>query len=167
MGLFGGGNSSSTSSNTTQNFDDRQVNTTTDSNNVFIDKSVKTDGGAIIGMAQVAKDSVSAAADQAIAAFGYTSANVNSGYQYADHIFDSAIGFANNVNATASNAYARAAQMSSDTLVNAQASYRDATSQVASAYADAKGTTSAQKQIILGVLAVAALFALAAFKHKG
>jgi hypothetical protein len=165
MGFFD--DSTSTTTNQTSNYDQRQVNTNTDSNNRFIDNSVNLDGGAIAGAVTILGKALDGASAQTMA-----------GFNYADHIFDSATAFANNAGAMAGDAFSRASRLSQDALTGARQSYLEAGNQVSSAYgtalagtaaayADAKGTTAAQKQIILGVLAVAALFALVALKNKG
>lgn len=187
MGIFGGGNSSSTNNNTTNNYDQRQVITTTTENYDLSDHSVTnvTDGGAIKAMADVTSLALNNSAAQTLA-----------GYQYADHIFDTATVFANNALNASSDAFSQASKMQADTLVGARQAYADANKSVvtaydkaqdqtlkaytaaqaasqnaqaatAAAYADAKGTTDSQKQIILGVLAVAGVMALAMFQRKG
>lgn len=174
MGLFGGGNSSSSTSNLTTNNDNRQVITTTSSSYDLSDRSVNastnivTDGGAVQAIKDVAASVVGAAKDQTLA-----------GYNYADHIFDTATVFANNTVLTAANAFDAAAQIQSDALTQARSAFaasqnttaeayaaaqkaqQSASAELKAAYADAKGTTDAQKQIILAVLAVAGVMALA------
>jgi hypothetical protein len=136
--------------------------------------SIVTDGGAIGSMAGVSALAVSGANAQALGA-----------YAYADHIFDGAMTFANSTVGMASDAFSQAALMSRDTLTQAQSIYQGAsqsinaanmaamnaqqkaTDQIASAYADAKGTTASQKQIVMGVLAVAGLFVLSTMYRKG
>jgi predicted small integral membrane protein len=174
MGIFGlkfGSDSTSQTSNNVQNFDQKQYNTNTnDSNN---STTIITDGGAILAMGQLAGQVVNNGVTQ-----------VQSAYDYADHIFDSATLFANNANRRASSAFDTAAKMTTDALTSARQSYVDATKATASAYsdaskaqataqaataaayADAKGTTDSQKQIILGVLAVAAIMALSMIQRK-
>jgi hypothetical protein len=240
MGLFGG-DSSSTSNNTSNNYDQRQVYTTTNettdlsdnrisnwadssttntsssydlsdrsttnsaydlsdrstknwnsaydlsdrstTNNAYSydlsDRStnnsvnISTDGGAIGSMAGVSALAVSGANAQALGA-----------YDYADHIFDASMTFANNTVGRAGDAFAQAALMSRDTLTQAQSMYQGAarsindanmaamgaqqkaSDQIAAAYADAKGTTASQKQIVMAVLGVAALFVFATMTHK-
>lgn len=198
MGLFD--SSSSSTSNLTSNLDQRQVNTTTDSNNV--DSSIHTsimnllDGGAINMGGAVAVAALGKVGDIASNAIQGASGQTKMGYDYADGLFSSVTKYANGVNNHMADAYSQAANLQNDALVTAQAAYRQAGSSVAdayqgaqdairlamrdssasaqaaqgatqAAYADAKGTTDSQKQIILGVLAVAALFALVAFKSKG
>jgi hypothetical protein len=193
MGLFGGGNSSS--SNATTNNDNRQVltNTTTsydlsdhsstalnNSNNTYV-----TDGGAfgLVGGA------VGAMSDLALAAVRGANSSLQSGYDYADHVFDTATMFANQQSSqalgVAQNAFDKASTLQKDALTTAQGAYAEASRATATAwtqanqaaqaaqgatqaaYADAKGTTDSQKQIILGVLAVAGLMALGTMYKKG
>lgn len=188
MGFFD--SSKSTNNNTTQNYDNRQVITNTSTAYDLSDRSVNnsvnttttniTDGGAIKSMADVATAAIK---------------GVPAAYDYADHIFDAATVFANNVNKSGLDAFSQAASLSADAITNARAAYQDANKSVAnaydgatssilkafqsaqvatadaqaatqSAYADAKGTTGAQKQIIIAIIAVAGLMALAAM-HKG
>jgi hypothetical protein len=168
MGLFGGGNS--TSSNTSNNFDQRQVNTTTiDNSQTSTSSNTLTnilDGGAIAEMGKIAGQVVNNGVVQ-----------VKDGYDYADHIFDAATTFANEASARSASAFDTAAAMTRDTLTGAKSAYSDATKAVMtaygnqaelmkSAYADSKGTTDAQKQIIMGVLVVAGLFVLATMQRK-
>jgi hypothetical protein len=185
MGLFGGGNSSSSNTNQTENIDNRAVITNTTSSYDLSDHSVTnvTDGGAIQGITNVAALALNNSTAQSLA-----------GYQFADHIFDTATVFANNAMNSASDAFSQAAVMEKDALTGAKQAYADANKSVvtaygsaqdatlkaytaaqassqqaqaatAAAYADAKGTTDSQKQIILGVLAVAAVMAFAMMKR--
>lgn len=193
MGLFGGGNSTSTNENTTNNYDQRQVITTSDSNNssAFNDNSTTvtntsvTDAGAFGVVQNIAGQAITSARDQTLA-----------GYNFADHIFDTATIFANAESERAADAFGQAAVMTKDTLVQARDAYQTANASVvtaygraqdatlnaytaaqkaamtaqaatAEAYADAKGTTNSQKQIIIGVLVVAGVMALAMMKKKG
>ncbi|MYN45792.1 hypothetical protein GTP23_12115 [Pseudoduganella sp. FT93W] len=199
MGLFGGGNSSSSTTN--NNYDQRQVITTTTDNYDFsdnsqhdnsdrstkidnswsVDNSVTTllDGGAISGIADIATQMAGLAGK----AVNGANQQVLAGYDYADHIFDGGMSFVNRALSSSQDAFERAAQMSQDTLVTAQAAFQKAGQQadtatsmamaqqqaaqrdVAAAYADAKGTTASQTKILYAVLAVAALMALATM-HK-
>jgi hypothetical protein len=136
--------------------------------------SIVTDGGAIGSMAGVS----------ALAVSGANAASLGA-YAYADHIFDGAMTFANSTVGRASDAFSQAALMSRDTLTQAQSIYQGAsqsinaanmaamnaqqkaTDQIASAYADAKGTTASQKQIVMAVLAVAGLFVFSTMYRKG
>ncbi|MGZ8301215.1 MAG: hypothetical protein ACXW2U_00775 [Telluria sp.] len=177
MGLFD--RNSTSTSNLTTNYDQRQVNTTTSSSYDLSNRSVDssttnntsitnlTDGGAIAGMVTIVGKALDGAG-----------ASTMSAYNFADSIFDSATVFANRAQERAADVFADAASMTRDTLVSARQAYQESTGQVAKAYqvaqaatadayADAKGTTNSQKQIILGVLAVAGLLALAAFSRKG
>lgn len=175
MGFFD--SSKSTNNNTTQNYDNRQVITndtkTYDLSDHSVDNSTNnttiTDGGAIAAMA----------------------ASTKGAYDYADHIFDAATVYANNVNKSSLDAFSQAASLSSDAITGARSAYSDANKSIANAYgdaqsvvlkafqsaqvatadaqaatqaayADAKGTTGAQKQIIIAIIAVAGLMALAA-----
>ncbi|MEH6434242.1 hypothetical protein [Massilia sp. DD77] len=168
MGLFDS-NKTTTTSQTTNN-DQRQVNTTTTSNYDLSNRSTNvtnvTDGGAIAGVVTVVGQALDGASKQTLAA-----------YNYADSIFSAANVSVNNASKRVADAYSAAATMSQDALVTARQAYQDATTKTASAYqvaqaatadayADAKGTTNSQKQIILGVLAVAGVLALAAFQRK-
>lgn len=199
--LFGGGDKNSTTTN--NNYDQRVVTTNTtetydlsdnsdhsdNSDNSLhytdnsVDNSVKLDGGAIAALGASTLAAINGANKQTLA-----------GYDYADHIFDSATVFANQAQKNSLDAFSMAASLQNDALTRAQASYREANRSVAdaysdaqgsvlsafksaqvatadaqaatqAAYADAKGTTAAQKQIIIGVLIVAGLFVLSG--HRG
>ena len=138
MPLYFGGDTSSKTEQTTNNFDNRSVVTNT------------LDGGAIPGIVQIAGQAIKVSGD-----------NTAHAYDYADNIFHSALDFANKNDSRALNAYDRAAAITSDALVATKQAYQGSTAQLQSAYADAKGTTGAQQQIIMAVLAVAGVFAFA------
>lgn len=197
MGFFD--SSSSSTNNNTQNYDQRQVNTQTDSNNVFEDQSVSTvstvtnllDGGAVALAGGVA----SMAGAVATTAIGLSAQTTQTGLEYADSIFSGATKYSNGVNDHMADAYSQAATLQNDALTGARAAYQNATNAVSSAwgsasdmtmaalklvsgsaaaaqtatadaYADAKGTTNSQKQIIIGVLVVAGIMALAMMQKK-
>jgi hypothetical protein len=125
-------NNATNSNNTTNLYDSSSKTTTTTTNNYT------TDQGAVAGGLALAGKAVQTVAD-----------NAATGYHFADGIFDSALHFANDNDARLVTAFDHAAAVSDSAI-----------KQLQSAYADAQGTTSSQKQIILGVLAVAALIAL-------
>ena len=172
LGLKFGSDSKSTTTNEVSNYDNKQYNTTTrDSHdsNVY-DNSVSvmnlTDGGAIAGMVSIVGGALDGASRQTLAA-----------YNYGDSIFNAATESVNAASARVASAYDRAAMVSTDALLTVRDAYKESTRQTvdamktaqvmtADAYADAKGTTNSQKQIIFGVLAVAGLMALAAFQRK-
>lgn len=170
MGLFDS-NKTSTNNQTTNN-DNRQVITTTSNSYDLSDRSADTtivnnlDGGAIAGMVSIVGGALDGASKQTLA-----------GYNFADSIFNAATEATNAASARVANAYDRAAMVTSDALLTVRDAYKDSTKttvdalkaaqvMTADAYADAKGTTNSQKQIIFGVLAVAGLLALAAFQRK-
>jgi hypothetical protein len=164
-----GGDSTSKTDTTTQNYDNRQVITSTTSNLDLSDKSTNTnsnnttvnnmDGGAIDAMKAVALGSL----------------------DYGDSIFDTATLFANNAFSSSlsasQSAFDTAASLQKDALTGARDAYKDASKDTqtayatglagaAAAYADAKGTTNSQKSIIMAVLAVAGLMGLAFLQKK-
>lgn len=151
--LYVGGDTSSKTDTTVQNYDQRQVNTFTsetydlstrdnsqNSHNTYV-----TDGGAIAAMG----------------------ANVQEAYNYADSIFDHATDAINSAGGRELNAYDRAATLVQDALTGAKAAFSTAQNLTQAAYADAKGTSDSQKQIMLGVLAVAGVMALSMMSRKG
>jgi hypothetical protein len=162
LGLKFGSDSTSNTNSNTQNYDQKQYNTNTfDSNNTTTFNTV-TDGGAIKAIGDVAALVLNNGVTQ-----------VQSGYDYGAHIFDAATEYANSVNNSAVSAFDTAADMTHDALTTATKAYADASKAqavaqgaTAAAYADAKGTTDSQKQIILGVLAVAGLMALGMMQRK-
>lgn len=182
MGFFD--TSKSTNNNTTQNYDNRSVVTNTNTSYDLSDHSVTNimDGGAVQGIIGIAKEAIMGAGAQTL-----------QGYQYADSVFDAAMMFANETGKRSADAFAQAASLQRDTLTSATKAYSEANKSVATAYdrstdaiikattsaqaaasqaqqataaayADAKGTTDSQKQIIIGVLVVAGLLAMASMK---
>jgi hypothetical protein len=141
--------SQTNSNNTTSLFDASSTNSgnTSNSNNTtnLYDSSSKTtttnnyttDQGAVAGGLALAGQAVKTVAD-----------NAATGYHFADGIFDSALHFASDNDARIVTAFDHAAAVSDKAIAQLQG-----------AYADAKGTSDSQKQIILGVLAVAAVIA--------
>jgi hypothetical protein len=119
-----------TNSNNTTNLYDSSSKTTTTNN-------YTTDQGAVAGGLALAGKAVQTVAD-----------NAATGYHFADGIFDSALHFASDNDARLVTAFDHAAAVSDSAI-----------KQLQGAYADAKGTSDSQKQIILGVLAVAAVIA--------
>lgn len=150
MGLFSGSKSKVTQ--TTENIDNRQVNTTSDSNNSIYDASTKvtttnnitTDGGSVSSAVMLASKALDINAMQGVHA-----------YDFADNIFSSSLDFINRNDQRALQAFDRAAMIQGDTI-----------NQLQGAYADAKGTTDSQKMIIYGVLAVAGVAVLVAVKGR-
>ena len=172
LGLKFGSDSTSNTTNDVSNYDQKQYNTSTqDSHDAnMTDNSVSVvsmlDGGAIAGMVSILGSALDGSTKQTLA-----------GYTYADGIFNAATESLNAASSRVASAYDRAAMVSSDALLTVRDAYKDSTKQTvdalktaqtmtADAYADAKGTTNSQKQIIFGVLAVAGLLALAAFQRK-
>lgn len=159
---FNGSKKSQTSSATSNNYDNRQVNT--DSNNTTMawdysqgsHNTILTDGGAIAGMTDTAKAAIAAALAQS-----------NSAYDHADSLFAGALDFANRTGGRELEAFDRAATIQEGALSAVKAANAGATSLVQAAYADAKGTTDSQKQIMFGVLAVAGVAVLSVMKAKG
>lgn len=123
-------NRSVTDSNNTTNLYDASTKTTTTNN-------YSTDQGAVSGGLALAGQAVKAVED-----------NAASGYHFADGIFGAALDFANDNDTRLVTAFDHAAAVSDKAIAQLQG-----------AYADAKGTSDSQKQIILGVLAVAAVIA--------
>lgn len=151
------------SQSTTQqsaNYDNRQVNT--DSNNSYMswDNSTTvtniTDGGAISGMTETAKAAIAAAL-----------ASGNAAYDHADNLFSGALDYANRAGGRELEAFDRAATIQEGALSAVKSATASATSLVQAAYADAKGTTDSQKQIVFGVLAVAGVAVYAAMQARG
>lgn len=142
-----GGDDSTSTQTTVHNNDNRQVNTNTtsfDSHNVQV-----LDGGAIQGIVDTAR----------LAITGANTATAQ-GYDYADHIFDGATAALNQAGLREANAYDAAGRIALDGLHAAQSGYQTALNGLGAAYADAKGTTAAQSNIILAVLAVCGLLVL-------
>lgn len=151
------------SQSTTQqsaNYDNRQVNT--DSNNTVMtwDSSTQvtniTDGGAVVAMGDAAKAAINATLSLGTSALGNATKQAQNAYDYSDGLFNASLDFAQDAGSRALQAYDRAAVVSDEAVKTMKA-----------AYADAKGTTDAQKQIMLGVVAVAGVAVLAALKGKG
>lgn len=174
-GFKGGDKAQSTTSNST-NYDNRQVNTTSDSNNTTMqwDQSQGshnsytsiTDGGAIEQMSGAAKAAINAALSLGQSALGNATSQSLHAYDYADGIFDGALGAVQDAGTRELAVFDRAATIQNDALATVKAASSNAADLVKAAYADAKGTTDSQKQIMLGVLAVAGVMALAAFKAR-
>lgn len=163
MPLYVGGDTSSRTDATVQNYDNRQVNTTTTqqydlSSHVF-DGSTKitntVDGGAIQGMVSTA-----------LAAINGANTGATSAYDHADHMFSGVIDLANASGGRELTAYDRAATLVHDAMTGAGAAYQGAQQNLQAAYADAKGTSDSQKQIMLGVLALAGVMAFALMGKK-
>ena len=86
-------------------------------------------------------------------------------YDYADQIFAGALDFANKNANRELTAFDRAATIQNDALSSVATTSGSTIATLKSAYADAKGTTQSQQQIILAVLAVAGIFALSSMRH--
>jgi hypothetical protein len=121
------------------------TNSTTNTDNSRItNTSTVLDGGAI-GMAQ----------QVALATIAGAGTNQVHAYDYADNVFHGALDFAQANDTRAYNAFDRAAVMQETAI-----------GQLQGAYADAKGTTAAQTNIIYGVLAVAGVAVMMAMKAR-
>lgn len=161
-----GGKKQSTNQSSTA-YDNRQVNT--DSNNMSwgSNNTTITDGGAIAGMAQVGAQAINAALALGQGALGNATTQAAHAYDYADGLFHASLDAVNDAGTRELSAYDRAAAIANDALAMSRDASKSATAQVQMAYADAKGTTDSQKQIILGVLAVAGVAVFASIKAKG
>ena len=167
-----GGDKSQTTQNTSQNYDNRQVNT--DSNNMSWDSSqgsnntitTVTDGGAIAAMGETAKLAYQAALQLGQSALGNSTTQSLHAYDYADSVFHGALDAVQDAGSRELSVFDRAATIQNDALLTVKSASANATELVKAAYADAKGTTDSQKQIMLGVLAVAAVVALSAMKAR-
>ncbi|WP_317205562.1 hypothetical protein [Janthinobacterium sp.] len=151
-----GGDKQQNATSTTQNYDNRQINTTTSTalSNSGNTTNMMLDGGAVAGIVDLAKLSITGA-----------NAATKQGYDYADHIFSAAELNVNAAGAREADAYAQAGRMVVDAMSSAKTAYAGAQSATQAAYADAKGTTDSQKQIMLGVLVVAGVIAIASMKR--
>lgn len=148
------GAKSNQSTQSTTNENRQTYNTTTNTNEYSLDAGV---ADTAIGMAKMVSDKITSAA-QSLAgnAFSAATDQASHAYDYADNIFSSAVDFANNNDNRALGAFDRAA-----TIVNDNASL------IQAAYADAKGTTDAQKQIVLAVIGMAAVVVVSVMFKKG
>ncbi len=193
MGLFGGGNS--TSSNTSNAYDQRQIITNTTDNYDLSNRStnaydlsnrsknttntstnttnISTDQGAVAGALGVASGALAGMLGTASGALTFAGnvvsgdqANQQHAYDYADSLFHSAVDAVNQNDARAMNAYDRAATIQKDAIAQSGAANQAMFGQLQNAYADAKGTTQSQQQIIMAVIAVAGIALLVAM-HKG
>jgi hypothetical protein len=179
MGLFGGGNS--TSSNTSNAYDQRQIITNTTDNYDLSNRSknttnttnISTDGGAVAGALGVASSALAGMLGTAAGTLNFAGAVVSGdqanqvhAYDYADSLFHSALDAVNQNDARALNAYDRAATIQKDAMAQSGAANQAAFGQLQNAYADAKGTSQSQQQIIMAVIAVAGIALLVAM-HKG
>jgi len=148
----------------------RSVNNTTDAR-VTTTNTTTTDHGAVAGALSFAGSALTGTASAVKDALGFAQ-SVASGqqaatihaYDFADGLFDSSLEAVNKNSSRAYDAFDRAAMIQTDALAMTGAAAKDALVQVQNAYADAKGTTQAQQQIMLGVLAVAAVAVLARAK---
>lgn len=157
MGLFST-KKTQTTQLTTANYDNRQVNT--DSNNFSVDSNNTTynmlDGGAIAAGVDAAKSAIAGMLSLGSQTISAATASQVHAYDYADGLFSGALEAVQDAGTREMKAWERAAAVQ-DIALNT----------VKGAYADAKGTTDSQKQIMLGVLVVAGVMALAAFKARG
>lgn len=142
-----GGSSSDSQSTTVQNYDQRQVN----SWNV----QTTLDGGAVQGMIDTAKAAIAGAGQQTLSA-----------YDHADHMLGGVVDAVNQSGNRDLAAFDRAATLIDHTITGANQANATALQTLQGAYADAKGTTDSQKQIILAVLAVAGLMAFGMIERK-
>lgn len=156
MGLFST-KKTQTTQLTTANYDNRQVNT--DSNNFSVDSNNTTynmlDGGAIAAGVDAAKSAIAGILSMGSQTIQAATQNTVHAYDYADGLFHASLEAVNDASTREMKAWERAAAVQ-DVALNT----------VKGAYADAKGTTDSQKQIMLGVLVVAGVMALAAFKAR-
>lgn len=157
MGLFSTKKTQTTQLSTVNN-DNRQVNT--DSNNFAVDSNNTTynmlDGGAIAAGVDAAKSAIAGILSMGSQTIKAATENTVHAYDYADGLFSGALEAVQDAGTREMKAWERAAAVQ-DIALNT----------VKGAYADAKGTTDSQKQIMLGVLVVAGVMALAAFKARG
>lgn len=145
-------NSYDLSNRSTSNLYDTS-STVSNSNNTTNTYNNSLDGGAIAGGLSVAADALSKMFGLSQSATSAATAATNSGYGFADGLFNSALDFAGANDARLAGAYDRASAVQSGAI-----------NQLQGAYADAKGTSAAQEKIILAVLVVAGIFAMSAFK---
>jgi hypothetical protein len=169
-----GGDKKQSTQTSTSVADYSQVNTTSTNINDLSNRSTNydasttitntniTDGGAISGIAGVAMDAGKNALDQVKQAFGLASTVVTGAnaaqvhaYDYADSLFSGALEAVTDSQSRAYNAWDRASMMQ-----------EGAAKQLQSAYADAKGTTQSQQQIMLAVVAVAGVAVLASARAR-
>lgn len=161
---FGGDKQQNTTATTTTT-DARQVNTTDindlsahDSNNQSNSNNTSavfntTDGGAIAGMTSVALAAGNNALDQLKSALGLATSVVTGSneatvhaYEYADGLFHASLDAVQTSDTRAYDAWDRASKMETGALATLQ-----------NAYADAKGTTQANQQMVFALAAVAGL----------
>lgn len=156
MGLFSGNKTQTTQLSTT-NYDNRQVNT--DSNNFAVDSNNTTynmlDGGAIAAGVDAAKSAIAGILSMGSQTISAATANQVHAYDYADGLFHASLDAVQDAGNRELKAWERAAAVQ-DVALNT----------VKGAYADAKGTSDSQKQIMMGVIAVAGVLALAAMKAR-
>lgn len=157
-----------TTQQTSANYDQRQVNT--DSNNTSFSDYTNSgnttntsttitnllDGGAIGGGIDAAKSAIAGILSMGSNALDQSVRQTTHAYDYADGIFSASLDAVQSAGNRELKAWERAATVQ-DVALNT----------VKSAYADAKGTSDAQKHIVLGVIAVAGVLALSAMKAKG
>lgn len=141
-------------------YDNRQVNTDSNNTTMSWDSSTNitqfTDGGAIVAMGDAAKAAINATLSLGQSALGNATKQAENAYDYSDGLFSASLDFAQDAGSRALQAYDRAAVVSDEAVKTVKA-----------AYADAKGTTDSQQQIMLGVLAVAGVAVFAAIKGRG
>lgn len=158
MGLFSGNKTQTTQLSTT-NYDQRQVNT--DSNNTSFDSNNTTtifnqlDGGAIGAGIDAAKSAIAGILSMGSQTINAATQSQVHAYDYADGLFSASLEAVQDAGTREMKAWERAAAVQ-DIALNS----------VKGAYADAKGTTDSQKQIMLGVLVVAGVIALSAMKAR-
>lgn len=145
---FWADSSTSNSNNTSANF------TTIDSGTKITNTTTNTlDGGAISGMASVALAAGSNALDQIKSAMGLATSVVTGSndatahaYEYADGLFHASLEAVQASDTRAYDAWDRASKMETGALSTLQ-----------NAYADAKGTTQANQQMVFALAGVAGL----------
>jgi hypothetical protein len=169
--------SNQTSTEQTNNYDNRQINTTTVSSYDLSNRSTQNttnitdssdrstnntsittlDGGAVSGALGLAGDTLKAGVSQLTNVLGLASQVVTGqnaaqaqGYDFADHLFNHALDSVSGSQEAALNAFDRAAQIQTAAM-----------GQLQGAYADAKGTTAAQQKIMIGVLVLAGVALMA------
>lgn len=145
MGFFGGGNSSNQTTATTNNYDQRSILTQTLDGGAIAGALgfAQAIGGGALGLAGAVLAGNTELASKSIDASGAATVHA---YDYADNLFSRSVEFADKNAAGTASAYEHAA-----------ATQTAALGLVQNAYADSKGTSKAQQQMILAVLAVAAI----------
>ena len=124
-----------------------------------------TDSGAVSGALGLAQQVVNQIAGVASTVTGAATQQAANAYDYSDGIFHSALDFADTTNSRSLTAYDRAAQIEENALDTVTKQSGAVIDQLQNAYADAKGTSESQQKIILGVLAVAGVFALSSMRR--